>query len=419
MANVPNYIQIHSVIGKTMFKSKQTKEIAEGLWLSPHFYFGYFNLKHIIERLEPEHPLLKPITSDVRYFSAVAKDELLSLDHNALHRVFPSDLLISFDDFYNKVEIETTHLLLYVLAEYGESYRYQKYVLTGRSSQSSRRSAYVPVEMAGLFDSLRMGRNYLNDLNKMRPFRFKESELTCRSGFASIRNLRTDTDNFDFVEALGSIVRSGAIAAPGKEPRGPLSMSDRALSSGIHTVEELLQRFVTKKKEFFDYYEGLVVTERTVQHIEANIGNKAKKEMQNFFKKNFHFIQKQCFVTTDRYYFLTVFSRKAQLMSISTMLEAGEAIESCYSESYGWLNFSRGDEMVISGPPDTMLFTGVLPDDEPEIIEEEPEEELIEEEELLPEEEHNAANHIKVVAVVAEEAELPKTHQEQLSLFTT
>ena len=124
---IPRFIKKGQIFLSTNLHFNETRIDEDGsVFLSPLFYFSYFNLLATIKFYDPESYLLQEIETDVRYHSFLVRADLIQRQGQLQPYTSPT---VDFskpimEEYYEETEVVPTFLLLEVLRYFKTSYAY-------------------------------------------------------------------------------------------------------------------------------------------------------------------------------------------------------------------------------------------------------------------------------------------------------
>ena len=394
-------IQLKTPLLSFMLQTSEQKKIEKGVWISPLFYFAYFNLLAYFKIKEPNNLLLQPIDSTTKYFSYIPKKTFSESSLSSLHSFFQKEF-ISFEDVYEETEIQPTLLFLSVLSDYGISYRNLSYTAY-RRLPTYHADCHAPSELDSLFRIA--GARKVENVSKKSINKIpigSGNNFMCRS--SGIDSIRQSTRSFSFVDTVNRLFYPGQMMFyPDKDYCNGLSLSVKQHLRSF-SVDHILEHIANEKKGFLNSYASYGRIQAKNQTFwEKHMTNKARKDLVAFLDRDFYFTYSLYAQTNSKAFYLNC-SLIAQHLSSNSMMDKDTIL-------YGHRSFS----MSIYGTDDIFsvkkqekelapTFALALPNDGYE-------DENKEDEKDENKNPHNHINKDKKLEVI------PATKREQLALF--
>lgn len=310
---------------KHMIDAPEFIEREDGIYLDPIFYLAYFNILNIYRIIEPEHPMLKPVDDQKRYYSDTTKDEIgMFAEHvqnGSLNNIQVKSTRLNdenFAFFYEEIEVENTVLLQYLMVSFGKKSLANSYKLTSRRKRKYELTA-VPVELRGIFDAL----GIYSTQRAMRPVsfsnvtngdyreRFQKKTLDTNQ-IVLFHSIAINQRTFSLGKVLAqcmtrfifyskesverhSILPTGIlqITAVNGFPR-PLTELPRFTGDAIEkppSLNQLLNYIQARQSYFYKQYNEVGITQEVKSALNQRITNETKKEVARFFSGHHQFVQ--------------------------------------------------------------------------------------------------------------------------------
>ena len=279
---IPRFIKKGQIFLSTNLHFDETRIDEDGsVFLSPLFYFSYFNLLATIKFYDPESYLLQEIETDVRYHSFLVRADLIQRQGQLQPYTSPT---VDFskpimEEYYEETEVVPTFLLLEVLRYFKTSYAYTSFYLTGITKMSRYDSIGAPRELLKFFKHLSFSTYQEHcgppkDLPFGIPIEHRESQQ-------KVFNLRYHFKHYSLYDFVGEIGLSDFSLRPE-------TITESTLTRGrvFPDIENKLKSY----KQFFDELE----TSDSNHLLEKFMVNEARKTFNDFLARESFFTNGFC-----------------------------------------------------------------------------------------------------------------------------
>lgn len=274
---IPRFIKKGQVFLITNLHFNETRTDEDGsIFLSPLFYFSYFNLLAAIKTHDPESYLLQEIETDVRYHSFVLRRELLERNRHVRQYSSPG---VDFtkplmEEYYEETDVVPTFLLLEALRYFKTSYAYTSFYLTGITKMSRYDSTGAPRELIKFFKHLNFSfyQEHYGPIKDM-PFGIPIEYPEVQTKVFNLRYHFRHYSLYDFVCEIG-------LEEFGLRPE---LVTNSALTRGktFPAIENKLRTY----KESFDR----LANDQANQLLEKFMANEARKTFNDFLVRESFF----------------------------------------------------------------------------------------------------------------------------------